>query len=69
MVEAAKEKKALSQAAKLSDQKVMKLKKLAKQLGSEQDPNFENRHLQRLRPNPSNKIQKKSMHGANAQKP
>lgn len=69
MVEAAKERKALSRAAKVSDQKVVKLKRLAKQLGSEQHPNFEDRHLQRLRPNPGNKIQKKPVSGANAQKP
>ena len=69
MVEAAKERKALSQAAKNSDQKVVKLKRLAKQLGSEQHPKFEDRHLQRLRPNPGNKIQKKPVSGANGQKP
>ena len=47
----------------------MKLKRLAKQLGSEQPPNFEDRHLQRLRPNPSNNIQKKPVSSADAQKP
>lgn len=36
-----------------------KVLKVGKQLASDQHPNFEDRNLQRLRPNPASKIQKK----------